>query len=56
MRKELKIIKRKPMRARGVRFEDRQWERIGDHAKNAQTSPSSIIRSIIDAFYSDWDA
>ena len=46
--------KQEPLKARGIRFSDEQWDKIEREAlkdKTKRTKPSDIVRHAIDKFF-----
>ncbi len=45
--------KKSNLKARGIRFTDEAWRKLSGDAKKKSTTPSEIVRVIIDKHYTD---
>lgn len=45
------MVKKATLKARGIRFSDEAWKKLSEDAEKISSTPSDIVRGIIDAHY-----
>lgn len=45
------MAKKSTLKARGIRFSDELWKRLSDDAEKKNSTPSDIVRLIIEKHY-----
>jgi len=43
------------LKARGIRFSDEAWKKLSDNAEKISSTPSDIVRGIVDDHYAESD-